>query len=745
MARTENRSVYISINGKEIKNTYRGIRNEVLKLNGQLANTTRGTKEFEQKSKELKEAREQFKKVREEVGYTNRSLKDNQNVLGGLKGMLIGAFSVAAVQQFVSRIVDVRSEFEKYFAVLKTSLGSANAANKEFAMIRQFAKDTPFSVRGLTDSFVKLTNQGFKPSQEELRKMGDLAASTGKEFDQLAEAVIDAQTGEFERLKEFGIRAQKEGDKVTFTFKGQKEQVDFTSESIQKYILGLGDLEGVSGSMAAISETLGGKISNLGDAWDSLLYNLGESSVFKEVLGVMGELLNTVNEYLEVPMSEKLREESMEMNALFGVLKSSNISQEQRSGLIKEINSTYGPYLGNLLTEKSSLEDIEKAQKAANTAYQEKILMMATKEEQELLIKEATDLQRGIFDMEKLIQEYRQNIISNPDDAEAWSEGIDMLANKIGDYKERIAETNKEFELFNERNAEILSRIQTQEEEEDPSESPQVVGARARYEAIITEAKGLHDVLGELEEDFINESVLRTQQGENLKRKEATLTLDQWQTGLGFLSQNLTNISKEFPQFAQMAKRAAQLQAAVDTYASAQAVFKNVATTPFLGPLALPLATAAAAATIFSGLARVRQIENTKFAIGGFTDNATGPVDETGFRQAGIVHEQEWVAPRWMRKSPRYASTINALEYARANNVGRYGSPSTPVASPSTMSGPVQATLDTGNFDKAVLMLSETVNNLMENGLLAVADDDFERAMKEKRERDELIITNSRI
>jgi len=131
----------------------------------------------------------------------------------------------------------------------------------------------------LTSAFVKLTNQGFKPSTVELRKLGDLASSTGKSFDQLTEAIIDAQTGEFERLKDFGIRASKEGDKVTFTFKEVKKQVDFTASSIREYLLGLGDLEGVSGAAAVISETLGGKINNLGDSFDKLANMSGWSFI----------------------------------------------------------------------------------------------------------------------------------------------------------------------------------------------------------------------------------------------------------------------------------------------------------------------------------------------------------------------------------------------------------------------------------------------------------------------------------
>src|SRR5690606_36201090 len=111
------------------------------------------------------------------------------------------------------------AQYQRMSAVL-TSLGSRSQAQQALRMLEQFAAKTPFQVDKLTESYVKLVNQGFRPTQDELRKLGDLSASVGKDFDQLTEAIIDAQTGEFERLKEFGIRAQKEGDIVIFTFKG---------------------------------------------------------------------------------------------------------------------------------------------------------------------------------------------------------------------------------------------------------------------------------------------------------------------------------------------------------------------------------------------------------------------------------------------------------------------------------------------------------------------------------------------
>lgn len=224
--------------------------------------------------------------------------KAGKDFSDNMKGMLAGAFAVGSIVSFGKSVIDITGQFQRLEAVLTNTLGSSSAAQQSINMIKEFASKTPFAVNDLTESFVKLANQGFKPTADEMTKLGDLASSTGKGFDQLTEAIIDAQTGEFERLKEFGIRAEKQGDKVTFAFKGVKTQVDFTNDSIRNYILGLGDVEGVSGSMAAISETLEGKISNLGDSWDSLLNTIGSgnSGVLNDAIESLKAIVDEITE-----------------------------------------------------------------------------------------------------------------------------------------------------------------------------------------------------------------------------------------------------------------------------------------------------------------------------------------------------------------------------------------------------------------------------------------------------------------
>jgi len=274
------------------------------KLNTELGNT--GKKAGETGDK-LSNA---FDKGKEGVGGFSKSL-------GGLGPAIVGAFSVTAVLGFAKAVFDTTANFEKLGAVLKNTLGSGAQASLALEGIKEFAKDTPFAVEELTASFVKLANQGFVPTTNQLRKLGDLASSTGKGFDQLTEAIIDAQVGEFERLKDFGIRASKAGDQVKFTFKDVETQVKFNNTAIREYILSLGDYEGVAGSAAAVSATLGGKVNNLGDAWDSFLNSIGTllKPTLTSALQVTADFMDDINKLFKLGTTGAQDIEQAELNS----------------------------------------------------------------------------------------------------------------------------------------------------------------------------------------------------------------------------------------------------------------------------------------------------------------------------------------------------------------------------------------------------------------------------------------------
>jgi uncharacterized protein (DUF305 family) len=222
-------------------------------------------------------------------------------------GIVAGAFAIGSVVSFGQGIIAATSEFQKFEAVLSNTLGSSSAAQLALSQIQEFAATTPFQINELTGAFVKLANQGFTPNITQMRLLGDLASSTGKSFDQLAEAILDAQTGEFERLKEFGVRAAVAGDQVTFTFKGIKTQVDNTSEAIRGYVLSLGAAEGVSGSMEKISGTLGGRISNVQDSFTQLQTTIGSinSGALFTFVGLLQKALSYFNEIINLDLKKQ--------------------------------------------------------------------------------------------------------------------------------------------------------------------------------------------------------------------------------------------------------------------------------------------------------------------------------------------------------------------------------------------------------------------------------------------------------
>jgi len=237
--------------------------------------------------------------VNESVKAQGTIEKVTDSISNAFTSKLSGVFSVAAITGFAKSVMDATAEYQKFDAVLSNTLGSQQLASLKLQEIATFAAQTPFGINELTASFVKLANAGFKPTSAEMTKLGDLASSTGKSFDQLAEAILDAQTGEFERLKEFGVRAKDAGDSVIFTYKGVQTQVEKTSGSIREYITNLGAASGTSGSMAKISETLGGKISNLGDNWDQMLISVGKNTdgVFTASINIIGEAISKVTQY----------------------------------------------------------------------------------------------------------------------------------------------------------------------------------------------------------------------------------------------------------------------------------------------------------------------------------------------------------------------------------------------------------------------------------------------------------------
>ncbi|HYE49592.1 MAG TPA: tape measure protein, partial [Azospirillaceae bacterium] len=183
---------------------------------------------------------------------------------------LAAAAGLAVLTGGLTAAVQAAGQMQKLEATLRVVSGSARLASEDFARLKEFAVQTPVSIEGATEAFIKLRALGLEASIPALRSYGNTAAALGKDITMFIEAVADAATGEFERLKEFGIKAANEGETVRFTFQGVTREVANDARSIQAYLLEIGNTKFASG-LDEQSRTLGGATDRLADSWTVLL------------------------------------------------------------------------------------------------------------------------------------------------------------------------------------------------------------------------------------------------------------------------------------------------------------------------------------------------------------------------------------------------------------------------------------------------------------------------------------------
>lgn len=582
---------------------------------------------------------------------SQKSVNDLNGSIKAIGATILAAFTVDKIIAFGSEVVRVRGEFQKLEAVLTNTLGSQSKAQAALGQIKDFAAKTNFGVLELTNAFVKLANQGFIPTTNELRKLADLANSTGKNFDQLTEAIIDAQTGEFERLKEFGIRASKQGDQVTFAFKGVQTQTQFTASAIRDYVLSLGDLNGVSGATEAISKTLGGQVSNLGDAYDSLLNTIG-IQLEPALSGLIGSLAETL------ALTEQLLETSEQAGKKQKSKRESDLKSEIEGRVKNQMEF-------DIILKKKFDSEIE-ARKAAT-----KFILDDLKDQQQREI----DLVRGKSISETLA------IRQNTKDRIALTEEL---------YKEL---TEKELALDKEK----ADKLKVQQEKEAKEKYERDVKAETKRLKQLNKLEadwGVSSVkqkveLTELDKQIADEALEakkeNTDETINLIQKEydysvavanAKMSLyNQEQQALGNLSSFIKATFGESKELMFAAFLLDKIQAVSSVIlnsakaqtaavaASTQIAATNPVTGPALGAAYLARQTALINVNKFLQLGTIGALtigEATQtFAKGGYTGDERGHIDHTGEMVAGIVHKKEFVFDR--NKTSRFRPLFEAI------------------------------------------------------------------------------------
>ena len=344
------------------------------------ANTGEGLKHYRN---ELEKTSAALEKLKIKAGLQEKKKGFWNKISGEMKTAITG-FGVIGAFNFAKDIAETTGKYEKYEAVLKNTFQSGTRAKEAMADIGKLAAQTPFQIDQLTESYVKLVNRGFTPTMSQMTNLGDLASSTGKDFGQLTEAILDAGTGEFERLKEFGIKGSKDSKKGTYTFdfKGVKTEVKANTQAVNEYMLSLGKLPGVMGSMAAISQTTEGAISNLSDSWDQMKAAMGASSkgVIAGVISGMKSLVDVTKSWFTIPVSEKLMQEQGDMNALVAVINDYSQSYETRNAALMQLQQMYPEYFSNMNMETLNLGKLNDMLSKTNALYEKKISLASAKE-----------------------------------------------------------------------------------------------------------------------------------------------------------------------------------------------------------------------------------------------------------------------------------------------------------------------------------------------------------------------------
>lgn len=148
--------------------------------------------------------------------------KSIQNLARTAKAAMATTIGAIGAKNTVGIALTEAMNLEGFKMQLETATKSAQKAGEIMKWSIDLANRTPFETGSVVEASARLEAMGLS-AQKYLPMIGDMAGATNKDLIQATEAIIDAQTGELERLKEFGI---KKDDIVAYAYeKMNKTQV----------------------------------------------------------------------------------------------------------------------------------------------------------------------------------------------------------------------------------------------------------------------------------------------------------------------------------------------------------------------------------------------------------------------------------------------------------------------------------------------------------------------------------------
>lgn len=181
------------------------------------------------------------------------------------KGLTRETFGVNHILEFGNKVLEATQRYNGFRSTLSDTFHSVSVGEAALNTITKFATDSPYTLESVVGSFNNLAKNGILPTKNELYGLGDLASSSGKNFEQISTAILDAQKGNFENLKSFGVEASASGDKVRLSFNGANQTVENNGQAIKSALAQFGNMPNVAGAMQEEANSFNGLLTYFRD------------------------------------------------------------------------------------------------------------------------------------------------------------------------------------------------------------------------------------------------------------------------------------------------------------------------------------------------------------------------------------------------------------------------------------------------------------------------------------------------
>lgn len=227
-------------------------------------------------------------------------------LMGKLAASAAGLFAVDKIKDFVSQLALVRGEYQQLEVAFETMLGSKSKADALMGQLIDTAATTPFEMSEVAEASKMLLAYGMEGDKvnETLIRLGDIAAGLSMPLKDLAflygTTMVQGRLYT-QDLNQFLGRGIPLADELAKQFGKNKSEVKKLVEEgkigfpeVQKAIEALtGEGSKFGGLMEKQSKTIKGQLSNIEDAWEQMINEIGKSQEgnISGVLDITGKLI----------------------------------------------------------------------------------------------------------------------------------------------------------------------------------------------------------------------------------------------------------------------------------------------------------------------------------------------------------------------------------------------------------------------------------------------------------------------